>query len=105
MDRLVRCWTQRYRYYGYQTTSAVESTHAKCKDWLASSRGELRTGFKQSKPWWNKVERDLRFSFSKEATFAPEHLRSPPYEAVIRVITVHSLKEVVHLWQVALKII
>jgi hypothetical protein len=45
--KVVRCWTQQNRHFGYQDTSAVEGTHAMCKKWLESSRGDLFTVFFQ----------------------------------------------------------
>ncbi|OWZ14446.1 hypothetical protein PHMEG_00012080 [Phytophthora megakarya] len=44
-ERVVRCWTMRYRHFGYQVTFQVEGTHAKCKRWLQISRGSLLTVF------------------------------------------------------------
>lgn len=44
--RIVRAWTDRYPHFGFRDTSLVEGTHAKCKEWICSSQGDLFTVFK-----------------------------------------------------------
>lgn len=97
----MRDWTQRFAHYSYQDTSAVEGTHAKCKRWLQSSRGDLLTAFTKFQPWWITCESALRFETQKNATIVPQLLQAPRYVAVVRLVSVHALKETDGLWKAA----
>ncbi|GMF80258.1 unnamed protein product [Phytophthora fragariaefolia] len=33
-ERVVKCWTKHYKHVGFQDTSPLERTHAKCKFWV-----------------------------------------------------------------------
>jgi len=104
-ERLVRAWTQQFAHYGYQDTSAVEGTHAKCKRWLQSSRGDLLTAFTKFQPWWITCESALRYETQKNATIVPQLLQASRYAAVVRLISVYALKETDGLWKAAKQII
>lgn len=102
---IVRCWTKHYPHFGYQATSAVKGTHAKCKRWIQSSRGDLYTVFQNLLPLWVSVTRALRLLAERNATITPYRLQAPRYSRVVRIITISALNATDKLWKEALAII
>lgn len=103
--RIVRCWTDCYKHFGYQTTSAVEGTHAKCKAYIQTSRGDLLVVFWRLIPWWERCESDLKYDTAKDKAITPRYLQYPRYHAVVRIITCHALRETHELGKTAAEII
>ncbi|ETL81705.1 hypothetical protein L917_18019, partial [Phytophthora nicotianae] len=50
-DKFVKVHTNRFMNFGVQDTSTVEGTHAQCKRWVKSTRGDLFTLFNKLLPW------------------------------------------------------
>ncbi|ETI36582.1 hypothetical protein F443_17329 [Phytophthora nicotianae P1569] len=50
-DKFVKVHTNRFMNFGVQDTSTVEGTHAQCKRWVKSTRGDLFTVFNKLLPW------------------------------------------------------
>lgn len=96
---IVRCWTKQYALFGYQVTSAVEGTHAKCKRWLQTSRGDLYTVFLKLLPWGISSTRALSLLTEKNATIAPYRLQANRYSSEVRIVTIWALNAIDELWK------
>lgn len=99
--RTVRCWTQQYTHFRYQTTPPVEGTHSKYKYLIQSSRGGLYTVLTKLTPWWQTCVNSLKYDTAKDFTITPRYLQYPRYHAVVRIITYHTLRETHELWTAA----
>ncbi|KAE9042983.1 hypothetical protein PR001_g5984 [Phytophthora rubi] len=104
-ERIVRVWTDRYPHFGVRDTSLVEGTHAKCKGWIRSSRGDMYTVFKSLLPWWEGAAADNRLISARNAVITPALLQPSHFAAVVRVITVYALTETQKLWKDAYKVV
>ncbi|OWZ17312.1 hypothetical protein PHMEG_0008758 [Phytophthora megakarya] len=80
--KIVRCWTNQYLHFGYRDTSPVEGTHAKCKKWLESSRGNYLNGLKKLLPWWESSIKCVANDVEKDCGKIPRILQDERYSAV-----------------------
>lgn len=102
-EKLVKCWTCRYLHFGYRDTSPVEGTHAKCKRWLESSRGDLLTAFEKLLPWWETCIKNTSVAVERDVGKVSHVHQDERYSAVVMYISRFALDQTAALWKSALQ--
>ena len=100
-DRFVACYTNKIRHFNIRSTSAVEGTHSKMKQWIGTSNGDLYSVFRSLKPYWALRAQDIRMEMQRNETITPHLFQGQRYEAVARRITRVALKQTNALWKTA----
>ncbi|KUF79174.1 hypothetical protein AM588_10000109 [Phytophthora nicotianae] len=104
-SKLVHCWTSQYLHFGYRDTSAVEGTHAKCKRWLESARGDLLTAFDKLLPWWKNCIKNVSYGVERDVSTVSHQLQEEQYTGVVLFISRYALQETSELWKIAHRIV
>ncbi|KUF93665.1 hypothetical protein AM588_10007297 [Phytophthora nicotianae] len=85
-DKIVKVRTNRFMHFGVRDTSTVEGTHAQCKRWIKSTRGDL-----------------MRECLSRNETIVPYQLQFNEFAACVKVITNWALYKTDERWNQARK--
>ncbi|OWZ03838.1 hypothetical protein PHMEG_00024367 [Phytophthora megakarya] len=88
-------------HFEIRDTSSVEGTHAQCKRWIKSTRGDLFTAFNKLLPCWVSCANTTREKLSRNETIVPYQLQINAFSACVRILTNWALYETDDIWKEA----
>ncbi|CCE33415.1 uncharacterized protein CPUR_07339 [Claviceps purpurea 20.1] len=81
-EKIVRCFVDRYRHFGYVTTSIVEPANAAIKRFLWGNTGDLSTVFRHLENFWRyqlaEIQGHERQRYNKLFNYTRKLLRNMP---------------------------
>lgn len=81
-ERIVRAWTDKLHHFGHTVTSRIEGCHAKIKQYLGTSSGDLKAVYDKLSLYWQGQYTEYLAELEKGRTRIQHRAHHPLYAAI-----------------------